>query len=59
MGLSLSNLLAAMKAADPNIELKIELYDRLLKEGRIEEAHRLRATTFGDDGFGPLDTEAT
>ena len=57
--MELSDLLAEIKAADPNIDLKIELYDRLLKEGRIEEAHRLRATTFGDDGFGPLDREAT
>jgi hypothetical protein len=57
--MELSDLFAEIKAADPYIDLKIELYDRLLKEGRIEEAHRLRATTFGDDGFGPLDREAT
>ena len=57
--MELSDLLTEMKATDPYIELKMELYDRLMKEGRIEEAHRLRATTFGDDGFGPLDREAT
>ena len=57
--MELSDLAAQMRAADPDIERKMDLYFLLMDMGRIEEAHRLRATTFGDDGYGPLDTPPT
>ena len=57
--MELSDLAAQMRAADPDIEQKMDLYFLLMDMGRIEEAHRIRATTFGDDGYGPLDTQPT
>ena len=53
--MELSDLAAQMRAADPQADQKMELYFILMDMGRIEDAHRLRATMFGDDGYGPLD----
>ena len=53
--MDLSELAARMRAADPDIERKMDIYFLLMDMGQIEKAHALRATTFGDDGFGPMD----
>ena len=48
--MELSDLAAQMRAADPLADQKMKLYFILMDMGRIEDAHRLRATMFGDDG---------